>query len=227
MAESTVEEHRQYRRGQGFVIGDHDAWSVEEIALAAEVWIPLLGRFLRWFQDAGLKLAQVLWPGAVMPDTTTRVARWLEAAPERLEAWKASAARAGAQMALSFVLSWYPDVELGQLATRRAEPDLEPHAGAIGVRTSDLASYVDLNAFVRERVEDGTELPEDTFGLPLNGEEVEDSEEETGASSEGDGPSPPTDEANATTSADPKAAAPRGRPAGGLGARSICSFAFA
>lgn len=197
-----MEEHRQYRRGQGEAVGEHDAWTVEEIALAAEVRVPLVARFLRRFRRAGLKLARALWPEAVMPENTTRIARWLEAAPERLEAWKASAARAGAEMALSFVLSWYPDVELEQLATRRAEADLEPRLDAIGARASDLASYVDLDAFVRERAEDGTELPEDSMGPSLNDEE-EGSEEETGSSFEGDGSNPPADEADATTSAAP------------------------
>lgn len=65
--------------------------------------MPLLGRYFNWFREAGLKLAAVLWPGAVMPDTTLRTLWWLEAVPECLEVWKASAARAGAQMAPGFV----------------------------------------------------------------------------------------------------------------------------
>nr|XP_051191085.1 uncharacterized protein LOC127304436 [Lolium perenne] len=46
--------------------------------------------------------------------------QWLENAPDRLLDWKESAARAGANMALSFVVSWYDEVDLNQLENRRA-----------------------------------------------------------------------------------------------------------
>jgi hypothetical protein len=39
----------------------------------------------------------------------------MELAPTRIEIWKESAARASAEQALSFVLSWYKGIDLDQL----------------------------------------------------------------------------------------------------------------
>ena len=65
--------------------------------------------------SAGVGLTAALWPGGVAPNSFTCMARWLEAEPERLHAWRVSAARAGADMVLRFVMSWYPDLALDQL----------------------------------------------------------------------------------------------------------------
>lgn len=146
-----------------------------------------------------------------MPDTTHRVVRWLEAAPERLEVWKASAAWAGAQMALGFVKSWYPSMEMDQLATRRAEVDLALHSEVMTTHATALASYANLDEFVKDRAKDGTELPEDNLGLALNGEE--DIEEETDSSSEGDRSETPADEEDDADSAGPETADPDVDPA--------------
>lgn len=74
-------------------------------------------------------------------------------------------------MALSFILSWYPTVDLSQLATRRSQADLVPHKDAIVTHAAALASYTDPDEFVRDRADDGTEVSEDIFGLDLDGDE--------------------------------------------------------
>ena len=40
--------------------------------------------------------------------------------PDRLGEWRVSAARAGAEMALWFVLSWHPDLQLDVLMGQQA-----------------------------------------------------------------------------------------------------------
>lgn len=90
-------------------------------------------------------------------------------------------------MALSFVLSWYPKVDLAQLATRRAraEENLAQLSVTLAARTSDIASYTPFDEFIRERATDGAGIPEDTYGLAFNdseGSAGETADEETGSS---------------------------------------------
>lgn len=149
----------------------------------------LVRRILGRLRDAGLRLVKNLWPSAVMPRTANRLARWLEAAPERVDAWRAFAARTDAEITLSFVLSWYPEVDLAQLASRRAgaEAELAPLADAIGARASDLAFYALFDEFVKERVETGEEILEDIFGIAFDdpeGSAGETDGEETGTSAD-------------------------------------------
>ncbi|KAK1682400.1 hypothetical protein QYE76_043248 [Lolium multiflorum] len=74
-------------------------------------------------------------------------------APDRFLDWKESATRAGADMALSFVLSWYNEVDLGQLEYRRAgvEDKLPAeHKAARLARASAIADFVDKSLFVAD-----------------------------------------------------------------------------
>jgi hypothetical protein len=41
-----------------------------------------------------------------------RLVQWLDTAPVRIDDWRESTAHAGAELALSFVLSWYEEVSL-------------------------------------------------------------------------------------------------------------------
>ena len=69
-------------------------------------------RLLRRLQRAWSQVFEGLWPGAQIPQTPSRTADWLEVASKRLEAWKSSAARAGAAKALEFIKALYPGVRL-------------------------------------------------------------------------------------------------------------------
>ena len=127
-----------------------------------------------------------LWPGQVVPRTPSRTADWLEVAVGRFEAWKASAAHAGAGRALEFVRAWYPGLNLDQLSTWRQEADeeLEAVRTAIIQRASVIADYTDTSAFTPEVNDDGVAQPEEWFGLnPADGE---DSAEEIDSSDEGE-----------------------------------------
>jgi hypothetical protein len=54
-----------------------------------------------------------------VPGEIQALLQWIPVAPNRLDIWKESAARAGAEQALEFVLSWYPSVNLDQLENLR------------------------------------------------------------------------------------------------------------
>jgi hypothetical protein len=62
---------------------------------------------------------ETLWPGRAAPGGIRALLQWVLLAPNRLDIWKESTARAGAQQALEFVLSWYPGVNLDQLENLR------------------------------------------------------------------------------------------------------------
>lgn len=182
-----MKEHCGEQRELGVHIGTHAAWTVEEIALATEGRLKSIGCILRRLRDAGLQVVQTLWPAAVHSQTATRLARWLEAASVRINMWRASAAQAGVEMALSFALSWYPEIELAQLAIRRAgaEDDLVRLGVPITARANDIASFTPFDKFIRERAADGTEIPKDTYRLALddpNGSDGETDDKGTGSS---------------------------------------------
>ena len=58
--------------------------------------------------------------------------------PDWLHEWRVSVARAGAEMALRFAVSWHPDLQLDALMGQRAgsEDQLQAQAGQIAARAS-------------------------------------------------------------------------------------------
>ena len=65
----------------------------------------------------------------------------MEVAAERIEAWKAVAARVGSRTAVEFAKAWYPDLRLVQLATFRQEagPELEAVRDELAKRVVAIA----------------------------------------------------------------------------------------
>ncbi|KAK1620860.1 hypothetical protein QYE76_026377 [Lolium multiflorum] len=100
-AASKAREARRLATGEEssehFSMDDHLA------SMAARVEpITMLGYELRKVAE---ELYQLLWPTETLPGELSKLIKWLETAPDRFLDWKDSAARAGADMALSFVLS--------------------------------------------------------------------------------------------------------------------------
>jgi hypothetical protein len=92
--------------------------SGELVALAKGRLHPVakLGKDLH---EAIVSVFKTLWPGRAVPGEIQALLQWIPLAPNRLDVWKESAARAGAEQALEFVLSWYPGVNLDQLENLR------------------------------------------------------------------------------------------------------------
>ena len=140
--------------------------------MASEARLAPVGEHLGRLRDAAVEVFKVLWPGQAVLETTLRLAKWLAVAPGRINEWRESAARAGAEMALSFVLSWYDEVRLDQLATRRAgAAATEPFLEELHARACAIASYA----------------PVDEYIPPIDDEEDEASEGDEGDDEEGDG----------------------------------------
>jgi hypothetical protein len=75
---------------------------------------------LGWdLHDAIVSVFKTLWPGRAVPGEIQALLQWIPLAPNRLDVWKDSVARAGAEQAPEFVLSWYPGVNLDQLENLR------------------------------------------------------------------------------------------------------------
>jgi hypothetical protein len=66
-----------------------------------------------------------------VPDEVQALLKWIPLASNRVNVWKESAARAGAEQALEFMLSWYSGVNLDQLEKLR-------EGGSVGLNKAKL-----------------------------------------------------------------------------------------
>jgi hypothetical protein len=96
------------------------------------------------------ELYRLLWPTETLPGELTNLVKWLNTAPDRLLDWRESAARAGTDMALSFVLSWYEEVSLDRLETHRAgmenalSPEDKSHRLARACAIADFVNHANF-----------------------------------------------------------------------------------
>jgi hypothetical protein len=65
--------------------------------------------------QAVVSVFKTLWPGRAVPDEIQVLLKWIPLASNRIDVWKESAARAGAEQALEFFISWYQIIKLDQL----------------------------------------------------------------------------------------------------------------
>ncbi|KAK1681288.1 hypothetical protein QYE76_042136 [Lolium multiflorum] len=137
--------------------GDDDAdsqvtahFGAVEVHLRQQEPITMLGYELR---QAAEELYRLLWPTETLPGDLANLITWLENAPDRLLDWKELAARAGADMALSFVVSWYEEVNLDQLTSRRAgvEDALSAETKTRRLaRECAIANFINKSTFVED-----------------------------------------------------------------------------
>jgi hypothetical protein len=80
---------------------------------------------------AAWSVFEALWPGREELDMIARLAQWLDFAPTRIETWKESAARVGAEETLYFVLSWSEGVDLQQLEHWCATSNMLTHSAYV------------------------------------------------------------------------------------------------
>ncbi|KAK1612253.1 hypothetical protein QYE76_035926 [Lolium multiflorum] len=69
--------------------------------------------------NAALKAFDAMYPEETRPQGLPELCEWLNAADIQLVEWLHSAARAGSDQALEFVLSWYEELDLDALETLR------------------------------------------------------------------------------------------------------------
>nr|XP_051212549.1 uncharacterized protein LOC127330341 [Lolium perenne] len=180
-AVGVARDSRRRETGEGsseyFSMEDHLA------SMAARIEpVTKLGWELR---KAAEELVPMLWPGEAAPQDISGLISSMEQAPDRFLDWKESATRAGADMALSFVLSWYNEVDLGQLEFRRAgvEDKLPADFKAARLaRASTIADFVDKTLFVADP------NPPPSDGEYLDDEEAEGVPEDDPAAGSTDAP---------------------------------------
>ena len=63
---------------------------------------------------ACVKTCRVLYPERADADSTDELVGMLEGSKERLQLWRSSSARAGADAALTLIMSWHEDIKLGK-----------------------------------------------------------------------------------------------------------------
>ncbi|KAE8768696.1 hypothetical protein D1007_59793 [Hordeum vulgare] len=165
--DTAVEVSREEHRAAGQEVDATSGWSVEEIGVGLRARLRALGESVAWLQVAGSSMVAALWPDGVELASMSRLARWLAAGEDRLDAWHASAARAGAYMALRLAKSWYRNLGLGKLVTQRdgSEAELQAMEEALRVRASDITGYAAWDELNLERGEGGNVIPEDLHGL--------------------------------------------------------------
>jgi hypothetical protein len=89
--------------------------SEEELMASIKGWLQPAAKLGSKLRQAVASVFQALWPGRATPDDAEQLLQWMSLLSNRVDIWKESVARAGAEQALSFVLSWYQGVSLDQL----------------------------------------------------------------------------------------------------------------
>ncbi|KAI4972808.1 hypothetical protein ZWY2020_003733 [Hordeum vulgare] len=166
-------------------------WSVEEIGVGLRAHLHALGESITRLQVASSSMVRTMWPDGVEPASISRLSHWLAAGKDHLDAWRASAARAGAYMALLLDKSWYRNLDLGKLVTQLdgSEEELQAVEEELRVRASDIASYAAWDELNLERGEGGNVIREDLHGLQpydADGSSDEAAHEEENAASSGE-----------------------------------------
>jgi len=189
-AENTTSKARLKRAESGPI---SEAWDIEDHLTALNARLSPLKAIGVDLLDAAIRAYNVLWPGSQAPASVSELARCLMASEDRLIEWRESAARAGADEAMSFVLSWYEGINLDVLQKMRlhskwtTDPDLIKRRQE---RAYSFIQYADIHAFV--------EAPEESDNDDEDEEEVDeeiqaDIAPSTAADTAADIIAPPTD----------------------------------
>jgi len=143
-------------------------WTISDylVAMAARVKrLKLIGVDLL---DAACHTVRHLWPGADPPARIEDLKNCLQASDERLDEWRQSSARAGADVAMQFVLSWHESMEPEKLQTIRQSgkfvtlPDWVKRRQEAAYR---FAEYADVENFHEDpNAEDEEDEPEEEAG---------------------------------------------------------------
>nr|XP_020182111.1 uncharacterized protein LOC109767802 [Aegilops tauschii subsp. strangulata] len=160
-ANQAIEARREERWAEGAEIATNAPRTLGEQLLGIQARLRPAQRMLHRLQRAGAQAISALWLDRQTPRTPNRTADSFKVAAGRLEAWKGSAARAGAWRALEFTKAWYPGLDLGQLATFRKEASAElvPVERDLTLRAAAIAEYTNTGIFVPELTVYGAEVP--------------------------------------------------------------------
>lgn len=170
-------------------------YDVEDYLMSIWTCVKPLKAFGIDMLNAGIRAFQALWPGEEAPSAIPKLAKRLLEVEDRLSEWRESAARVGADEALSFVLSWYDGINLDVLQSMRVGSPFLSNPELIAKRQEwaySFIQYADVHTFVEGPRSDADE------------EAAEEEEEEMDEEIVAESPSAATDAPSAGTN-DPAA----------------------
>ena len=173
-----------------------DSWDIQDHLVALNARIRPLRAIGTKLVDATIEVHRALWPKVKTPTCIDELATKLKGAEARLREWRCSSARAGADKALLFVLSWYEDVEIHTVTSlRRGSPwNSTPDGIAKRQAAADrFASYANTRTFDDGRLysedeessdEEAASGEESSEGEDIDFEEPESSKGKAGKTTE-------------------------------------------
>ena len=124
-------------------------WSIDDHLIALRTRIKPLHVLGVDLVNAAIRARSILWPDADLSPHMSDLASDLRGTEDRLRAWRHSSARAGADEALGWALSWYEGMDLGLLVRRRQgsrwteDPE---HVQRRQERAFEIAKYAETRA---------------------------------------------------------------------------------
>lgn len=122
---------------------DAQNWTVAEHLAALSARVVPLKQVTSGLLTSAIKTYSALWPGLPTPVTVGEMGTLLEKSEERLEEWKESAARIGADAALEIILSWYEDLEVERFRLMRSDSKWSVDPGYIQRRQELANSFIE------------------------------------------------------------------------------------
>ena len=179
-------------------------WDVEDHLVALNARFAPLKSIGMELLDAGVHVYRKLWPGATPPDNVSDLAQELMKTERRLREWRSSAARAGADQALSFILSWYEGIDLQKVRVQRENSAWTTDPAKIQLR-QDAAHYFASYSQPHQYVEGEVYSDDEDYADDLEDEEEDDEEENQGSlpdTSKASGKAQPSGKASTSGTAD-------------------------
>jgi hypothetical protein len=143
-----VQKARQERAEEGPI---PIQWDQDDYILALQARMKPLQSFGVDMLKTSIRTFDVLWPGQDTPSSCKDIAEALANVDDRLDEWRESAARAGADEALSFVLSWYDGIKLDTIKAMRSGSKWTTDPELIKKRQETayaIAQYAEMHKFI-------------------------------------------------------------------------------
>ena len=149
-------------------------WDLDDFLVALKARIGPIQKIGCDVMNVAIRLCRILWPKEPAPKTARSLAERMVDAEDRLIEWRQSAARAGADEALAWVLSWYETIELANIKGVRegsrwiADPEWVRKRQELAY---SLVQYADINNFHEDPNAPADDQPEADDGQEADGED--------------------------------------------------------
>jgi hypothetical protein len=150
VAALVVKKARQKRAEEGPISAE---WDQGDHLLTLQARLKPLQSFGVDMLQTAIRTFSVLWPGEDTPNSCKGLAEALLNVDDQLDEWRESAAHAGADEALSFILSWYEGINLDTLKAMRTGSKLTSDPELIAKwqeTTYAIAQYAEMHKFIED-----------------------------------------------------------------------------